>query len=319
VRRTSSFHSFDDPDHAILARPPRAPMPPCTGGGARPAHALAHLRPSWACGPTVAASNTVAYKAGRRRDCPAASRRRRAKTSIRSAAPVLPIYDGQVGRGRKNIDLGKQSADRNPAMPPSCKAISPAHALHPRVETVGKNSASRGSRGSGMQPAPAPATMPNMPACRRHRQCRPFITPTAPGYSSPDIARQMGDAGDRRPGRCATSCHGRAHRRGGNAYCRQAVYDHGKRVSAVAALARGQKDDACGWQGGCRPSRRPCPRPPAPPDPMKPRWSCNGEVLLDAGQPVLAAGYLREIAAAHAQPARLRCRVGGRPRPRAAR
>ncbi len=138
-------------------------------------------------------------------------------------------------------------------------------------------------------PAAAPSMpgMPGMPAAgdnaSRYNANGAWVFIT--GYS----AAKMGDAAT--ADQAALQLHAMAERTaaGGNAYAAKPFTIMEKEVSAVAAAARGQKDDAVRLAKEAADVETTMSAPSGPPDPMKPAIELYAEALLDAGQPVQAA------------------------------
>jgi hypothetical protein len=146
-----------------------------------------------------------------------------------------------------------------------------------------------GPQNSGAPAAAGAAAMPNMPGM-------PAATDNAARYNANGSwvfiagysAAKMGDAAGAE--QAAAQLHAMADRAAsGNAYAAKPFTIMEKEVGSVAALARGNKDDAVRLAKEAADVEATMSAPSGPPDPIKPAAELYGDILLETGQPALAA------------------------------
>ena len=174
---------------------------------------------------------------------------------------------GKLDEAKKNIELGKQSVDRNPgnaAIMQSYLGLRARYILESKQwEKIPLPAAApAGTQAAGA----APAAMPNMPGM-------PAATDNASRYNANGAwvfiagysAAKMGDPAT--ADQAAAQLHVMAERTaaGGNAYAAKPFTIMEKEVSAVAAARGDKKMTPFVWPRKPPTSRQPCPRPPALP------------------------------------------------------
>src|ERR1700675_180726 len=108
------IHSFDDPDHAILALPAARAYAAIAPAAAHALHMPSHIFVQLGMWPEVVASNTVAYKAAEDVITRLHTPEGREDFHTLSWLEYANLMMGKFDEAKKNIELGKQSADRNP-------------------------------------------------------------------------------------------------------------------------------------------------------------------------------------------------------------
>ena len=288
------IHSFDDPDHAILALPAARAYAAIAPAAAHALHMPSHIFVQLGMWPDVAASNTVAYKAAE--DVIARLHTPEGREDFHTLGwlEYSNLMMGKFDEAKKNIELGKASVDRNPgnaAIMQSYLGLRARYILESKQWE--KIPLQAGLGGTQATAGAAPAAMPNMPGMPGV----PVATDSASRYNANGSwvfiagysAAKMNDPAT--ADQATMQLHDMAERAasGGNAYAAKPFTIMEKEVSAVAAFARGQKDDAARLAKEAADVEATMSSPSGPPDPMKPAVELYGEVLLDSGQPVQAA------------------------------
>jgi len=284
------IHSFDDPDHAILALPAARAYAAIAPAAAHALHMPSHIFVQLGMWPDVAASNTVAYKAAENVIARLHTPEGREDFHTLSWLEYANLMMGKFDDAQKNLALGKQSVDRNPgnaAIEQSYLGMRARYILETRQwEKIPLPA----SAPAGTQAAAAQPNMPGMPGM-------PAATDNASRYNANGSwvfiagfsAAKMGDSAT--ADQATAQLHAMAERTasGGNAYAAKPFTIMEKEVSAVAQLSRGQKDDAVRLAKEAADVEATLSAPSGPPDPIKPAMELYGEILLDAGQPLQAA------------------------------
>ena len=284
------IHSFDDPDHAILALPAAQAYAAIAPAAAHALHMPSHIFVQLGMWADVAASNTVAYKAAEDVISRLHTPEGREDFHTLSWLEYANLMMGKFDEAKRDIDLGEQSMARNPgnsAIQQSYLGLRARYILETKQwEKISLPAGTAGTQSAGT----VPSSMPNMPGM-------PAAADNAARYSANGSwvfiagfsAAKMGDAAT--ADQAAVQLHAMADRAasGSNAYAAKPFTIMEKEVSAVAALTRGQKDDAVRLAKEAADVEGTMSSPSGPPDPMKPAMELYGEVLLDAGQPVQAA------------------------------
>jgi tetratricopeptide (TPR) repeat protein len=289
------IHSFDDPDHAILALPAARAYARIAPAAAHALHMPSHIFVQLGMWPEVAASNTVAYQAAEDVIARLHTPEGREDFHTLSWLEYANLMMGKFDDAQKNIELGKQAVDRNPgnaAIEQSYLGMRARYILETgKWEKIPLPAAApppAGTETAGA--APAQPSMPNMPGM-------PAATDNASRYSANGAwvfiagfsAAKMGDPAT--ADQAAMQLHAMAERTAsaGNAYAAKPFTIMEKEVTAAAQLARGQKDDAIHSAAEAADVEATLSAPSGPPDPIKPAEELYGEVLLEAGQPAQAA------------------------------
>jgi hypothetical protein len=278
------IHAFDDPDHAVLALSAANLYATIAPAAAHALHMPSHIYVQLGMWRDVAASNVDAYKA-------AIDVNRRLKLAegredfhTLSWLAYANLMLGKFDEAKRNIDLAKQAADRNPAN----RGIRNGY-LAMRARLILETGQWEKIPLEGAAPAggDAHAGMPGM---------------SGMGYSDPShawvfiagmSAAKLGDAATV----SAAGARLRAAREktaATNAYAAKEVAILEKEVAAIARHAAGQTEEAVRLAREAADIELTTNAPSGPPDPMKPALELYGEMLLAANRPAEAAAAFEQ-------------------------
>jgi len=275
------IHSFDDPDHAPLALPAARAYAKIAPAAPHALHMPSHIFVQLGMWDDVANSNTVAYKAARdliaRMNLPEG----REDFHTLSWLQYANLMNGKFDEAKKNLELAKQTADRNAnnaGIRDGYLGMRARYILETgQWEKIPVESAAAAASGGG----DAHAAMPGMSGRYNGSATWTFIA----GFS----AAKLGDTAS--ADKAVDELHKMAAHAesGGNAYAAKPISIMEKEVAAVSHLARGQKDDAVRLAKEAVDIELTMSPPSGPPDPIKPALELYGDVLLDAGRSKEAA------------------------------
>ena len=274
------IHSFDDPDHAILALPAARVYARIAPAAPHALHMPSHIFVQLGMWQDVAASNIVAYKAAvdlvTRMHLPEGREDFHTLSWLEYANLMLGKFD----EARKSVDLAKQAADRNPK---NANVGQQYHTMLARyILETGK-----WERIPLESSTAAPAeheSMPNMPGMGgRYSGQGAWI------FIAGLSAAKMGDADEADRARARLSAMQQSVESGGDAYAAKPFAIMENEVASAAQLVRGQKADAVRLAKQAADIESTLAAPSGPPEPIKPALEFYGEVLLDAGRPAEAA------------------------------
>ncbi len=292
------IHAFDDPDHAILALPAARAYAAIAPSAAHALHMPSHIFVQLGMWPDVARSNTVAYKAAEDVIARLHIPEGREDFHTLSWLEYANLMMGKFDDAKKNVELGKQAVDRNPgnaAMGQSYLGMRARYILE--TQQWEKIPLPPASAAGAQASTPAATSMPSMPGMPG----MPATTDNAARYNTNGAwifiagysAAKLGDAAT--ADQAAAQLHAMAERvAANNPYAAKPFTIMEKEVTAVADLARGQKDDAVRVAKEASEVEASMSAPSGPPDPLKPAIELYGEVLLSAGQPVQAAAIFEK-------------------------
>jgi tetratricopeptide (TPR) repeat protein len=287
------IHSFDDPDHAILALPAANEYAQIAPAAAHALHMPSHIYVQRGMWERVASSNVAAYKAAT--DVIARLRLAEGQEDFHTLSwlQYANLMLGKFDDAAKNLDLAKAAADRNAGNARVQNGYLGMRARYilesgkwekiPLETTAPAANAPASGNMAGMA---GMAGMPgmNMPAYSGNATWT-FIT----GFS----AAKLNDAAT--ADQAATQLRAMAERTAAtNAYAAKPLTIMEKEVSAVAQLARDRKDEAVRLAKEAADIELTLNAPSGPPDPIKPALELYGEVLLAAGRPAEAVSAFEQ-------------------------
>ena len=141
------IHSFDDPDHAPLALTAANSYAKIAPAAAHALHMPSHIYVQRGMWQQVAASNTDAYKAAMDLNTRMKLAEGREDFHTLSWLEYANLMLGKFDEAKRNIDLAKQAADRNPDNRAVRNGYLGMRALHPRDRAVGEDRARGAGRG----------------------------------------------------------------------------------------------------------------------------------------------------------------------------
>ena len=278
------IHAFDDPDHAILALPAARVYAGIAPAAPHALHMPSHIFVQLGMWQDVVASNTVAYQAAinliQRMHLPEGREDFHTLSWLEYANLML----GNFSEARKNVDLAKQAADRNPR---NATIAQQYHTMLARyiLETGKweKIPLERSKEGSAEH-----ASMPGMAMGGSYSGQAPWI------FIAGLSAAKLGDATEAERARAALSALRQRVESEGDAYAAKPLAVMENEVASAAQLARGQKAEAVRLAKESSDIESTLAAPSGPPDPIKPALEFYGEVLLAAGRPGEAAAAFRQ-------------------------
>ncbi len=278
------IHSFDDPDHAPLGLSAARAYARIAPSAPHALHMPSHIFVQLGMWEDVATSNTVAYKAARDLIARMHLPEGREDFHTLSWLEYANLMLGKTDEAKRNLELAKEAADRNP----NAGAIRTGY-LGMRARYILETAQWE------KIPLDAPAashddhaSMPGMAQGARYNGSATwtFIA----GYS----AAKLGDLATANA--AAAQLHAMAEKTtsGGNAYEAKpySIMEH--EVAAVAQLAGGHAAEAVQHAKQAVDVELTMNAPSGPPEPIKPALELYGDVLL-------AAGRSQEAAAAYDQ------------------
>lgn len=259
------IHSFDDPDHAILALPAANEYAQIAPAAAHALHMPSHIFVQLGMWDRVRASNVVAYKAAT--DVIARLHLAEGQEDFHTLSWLhyANLMLGKFDEAKQNLALAKAAADRNPG--------------NGRAQSGYLGMRARDILESGQwEKIPVESTAGNATWT--------FIA----GFS----AAKLNDAAT--ADRAAAQLRAMAERTasGGNAYGAKPLTIMEKEVSAAAELTRGRKDDAVRLAKEAADIELTLSAPSGPPTPIKPALELYAEVLQAAGRPAEAVKAFEE-------------------------
>ena len=279
------IHAFDDPDHAILALPAARVYAKIAPAAPHALHMPSHIFVQLGMWQDVAASNTVAYKAARNLITRMHLPEGREDFHTLSWLEYSNLMLGKFDEAKKNVDLAKQAADRNP------KDAGIAGQYHTML--------ARYILESGKWEKIPVAASPEVPAEHAAMPGMPGMGARYAGEGSWIFiaglsAAKLGDATEAERARAALDAIRKRVESAGDAYSAKPIAIMADEVASAAELARGHKDEAVRLARETADIEATLSAPSGPPEPIKPAFEFYGEVLLDAGNKTEAAAAFRQ-------------------------
>jgi tetratricopeptide (TPR) repeat protein len=274
------IHAFDDPDHAILALPAARVYAKIAPAAPHALHMPSHIFVQLGMWQDVVASNIVAHQAAvdliARMHLPEGREDFHTLSWLEYANLMLGKFDD----ARKNVDLAKQAADRNPKNPNIGQQYHTMLARYILETGKWEKIPLEGAREAGAEHESMPG-MPGMGTRYAGEGAWIFIA----GLS----AAKLGDADEADRARAKLSAMRKSVESGGDAYAAKPFAIMENEVASAAQVARGKKDEAVRLAKEAADIESTLAAPSGPPEPIKPALEFYGDVLLDAGRPAEAA------------------------------
>jgi tetratricopeptide (TPR) repeat protein len=276
------IHAFDDPDHAILALPAARAYASIAPAAPHALHMPSHIFVQLGMWQDVVASNTVAYAAAE--DLIARMHRPEGREDFHTLSwlEYANLMLGKFDEARRNVDLARQAAERNPQ---NANIGQQYHTMRARyiLET-------RKWEKIPLEDAPSAQTdhqaMPGMSAGYSRDEDWIFIA----GLS----AAKLGDPDYGELARAKLSALRQGVESKGDAYAAKPLAILENEVASAVQLARGQASEAVRLAKLAADIEATLAAPSGPPDPIKPALEFYGEVLLDAGRSAEAAAAFQQ-------------------------
>jgi tetratricopeptide (TPR) repeat protein len=279
------IHSFDDPDHAILALPAARVYARIAPSAPHALHMPSHIFVQLGMWQDVVSSNIVAYRAARdlieRMHLPEG----REDFHTLSWLEYGNLMLGKFDEAQKNVELAKQAADRNPTKPNVTQAYRTMLARYILETGKWEKIPLEGSTGGAHADH---ASMPGMAMGGQYGGQGAWI------FIAGLSAAKMGDASEAERARAALGALRQQVEKDGGAYAAKSIAIMENEVASAAQLARGQKAEAVRLAKEAADIESTLAAPTGPPEPIKPALEFYGEVLLAAGKRAEAAAAFRQ-------------------------
>ncbi len=279
------IHAFDDPDHAILALPAARVYAKIAPAAPHALHMPSHIFVQLGMWQDVVASNVVAHQAAvdliARMHLPEGREDFHTLSWLEYANLMLGKFDD----ARKNVDLAKQAADRNPKNAGIGQQYHTMLARYILESGKWEKIPLEGAKEAGAEHESMPG-MPGMGTRYAGEGAWIFIA----GLS----AAKLGDADEADRARAKLDALRQSVESGGDAYAAKPFAIMANEVASAALLARGQKADAVRLAKQAADIESTLAAPSGPPEPIKPALEFYGETLLDAGRPAEAAAAFQQ-------------------------
>jgi tetratricopeptide (TPR) repeat protein len=277
------IHSFDDPDHAILALPAARTYAKIAPSAPHALHMPSHIFVQLGMWSDVAASNTVAYKAATDLNARMHLQEGREDFHTLSWLQYANLMMGRIDEAKKNLDLAKAADERNPG---NAGVHSGYLGMRARqILETGKwekipLEEPAGGQQSGTSAMPP---MSGMPAGGRSYGTGNWVFVT--GFS----AAKLGDTATAERAAAQLKATRDSIESSGDAYAAKPFGIMEKEVAAVTRFAQGQKDEGVKLAKEAADIELTLSKPSGPVEPIKPAFELYGDLLLEAGRASEAA------------------------------
>jgi tetratricopeptide (TPR) repeat protein len=270
------IHAFDDPDHAPLGLNAARAYAKIAPSAAHALHMPSHIFVQLGMWQDAADSNVVAYKAAFDLNTRLKLAEGREDFHTLSWLAYANTMLGKIDDARKNIELARQAAERNPQN----RGIRDGY-LGMRARLISDTAQwEKLSLTAAAPPATGDhANMPGMPGMSNYDGS---VTWT---YLVGVSAAKLGDLATAEAAETALKAATGRVKEGPTSYAAKPHVIREKELGAVIRWAKGQKDDALQMAREAVDVERTLNAPSGPPDPIKPAFELYGEMLLDAGKP----------------------------------
>ncbi len=274
------IHSFDDPDHAILALPAARVYAKIAPAAPHALHMPSHIFVQLGMWQDVVASNVVAYKAAE--DLIASMHLPEGREDFHTLSwlEYANLMLGKFDDAQENLDLAKQAADRNPKNPNIGQQY---HTMLARY-ILESGKWEKIPLGSAKESAAEHESMPGMPGMGAR-----YAGQAAWIFIAGLSAAKLGDATEAEQARDQLAAIRKGIEAGGDAYAAKPVAIMENEVASAALLARGQKAEAVRLAKEAGDIEATMSAPSGPPEPIQPGLEFYGDVLLAAGKNAEAA------------------------------
>jgi tetratricopeptide (TPR) repeat protein len=287
------IHSFDDPDHAILALPAARSYAKIAPSAPHALHMPSHIFVQLGMWQDVINSNTVAYQAAVAQNQRLHLQEGREDFHTLSWLQYANLMMGKFDEAKKNIELARAADERNPGNRPVHDGYLTMRARYILeagqwekipIDTLAAGATQGGDARSTM---PAMPPMPGMPAADQGRYAGNGAWTFIAGFS----AAKLGD----QPAADKAAAQLRAmHEAAGTTYAAKPLAIMEKEVMAVAQLARGEKDTAVRLAKEAVDIELTMDAPSGPTEPIKPALELYGDLLMENGHAAEAANAYQQ-------------------------
>jgi tetratricopeptide (TPR) repeat protein len=274
------IHAFDDPDHAPLGLPAARAYAKIAPSAAHALHMPSHIFVQLGMWEDVEISNIAAYKAAVDLNTRMKLAEGREDFHTLSWLAYANVMLGKLDAAKKNIELAKQAAGRNPKN----RAIRDGYlAMRARyISDTGQWEKLTLETPDTSSQSGNHANMPGMPMGA-------YDGSATWTYIVGVSAAKTGDLATADAAETALKAVTARTKGGPTAYAAKPHLIREKELGAVIRWAKGQKDEALQFAREAAEVESTLSAPSGPPDPIKPAFELYGEMLLDAGRPKDAA------------------------------
>jgi tetratricopeptide (TPR) repeat protein len=278
------IHSFDDPDHAPLALEAANAYAKIAPSAAHALHMPSHIYVQRGMWPQVVDSNVVAYKAAVDLNTKLKLAEGREDFHTLGWLSYGNLMLGKFDESKKNVEMAKAAADRNPASAGIRDGYLGMRARH--IQETGQWE-------KLALPAAAPmaagdhANMPGM-------NMGPSQGSATWIYIVGVSAAKLGDFATADAAEAQLKGIREKAQGGPNAYAVRPHTVREKELGAIIRWAKGQKEEALGLAKAAVDVEVTMEAPSGPPDPIKPALELYGELLAEAGRDKEAAAAFEQ-------------------------
>jgi tetratricopeptide (TPR) repeat protein len=270
------IHAFDDPDHAPLGLTAARAYAKIAPSAAHALHMPSHIFVQLGLWQDAERSNVVAYKAAVDLNTRMKLAEGREDFHTLSWLAYAVTMLGKIDDAKKNVELAKQAADRNPQN----RGVRDGY-LGMRARLISDTGQWEKLT---LAPTPAPvaggdhANMPGMPGMGNYDGSATWA------YAVGVSAAKLGDLATAEAAEVALKAATGRVKDGPSSYAAKPHVIREKELGAVIRWAKGQKDEALQLARDAADVERTLNAPSGPPDPIKPAFELYGEMLLEAGR-----------------------------------
>ncbi len=287
------IHSFDDPDHAPLALDAANAYAKIAPSAAHALHMPSHIYVQRGMWERVAASNVDAYKAATELNAKMKLPEGREDFHTLGWLAYAHAMLGKHDDAKKDVDLAKAAADRNPQngairdgwLGMRARYIQES-ARWEKLALPAEAPAAGGDQHAGMPGMPGMAMPGNSTGVSDGAASWIYIV----GVSAAKLGdRATADAALAR----LTAIREKASA-GANAYAARPHAIREKELAAIIRAAAGQRDEAVALAKEAADIEQTMAAPSGPPEPIKPAFELYGELLAEAGRHAEAAAAFEQ-------------------------
>ena len=270
------IHAFDDPDHAPLGLNAARAYAKIAPSAAHALHMPSHIFVQLGMWQDAVDSNVVAHKAAVDLNTRLKLAEGREDFHTLSWLAYANTMLGKIDDAKKNVEVARQAADRNPQN----RGVRDGY-LGMRARLISDTGQ---WEKLSLTPSAPPATgdhanMPGMPGMAS------YDGSTTWAYVVGVSAAKLGDLATADAAESALKAATGRVKEGAASYAAKPHVIREKELGAVIRWARGQKDEALQMAREAAEVERTLNAPSGPPDPIKPAFELYGEMLLEAGKP----------------------------------
>jgi hypothetical protein len=281
------IHSFDDPDHAILALPAARTYAKIAPSAPHALHMPSHIFVQLGMWSDVAASNTVAYKAATDLNARMHLQEGREDFHTLSWLQYANLMMGKVDEAKKNLDLAKAADERNPGNAGVRSGYLGMRARQiletAKWEKIPLEEPAGGQQSGASAMPPMPGMLPGMPSGGRSYGTGNWVFIT--GFS----AAKLGDTATAEKAAAQLKATRERIESSGDAYPAKPFGIMEKEVAAVTRFAQGQRDEGVKLAKEAADIELTLSKPSGPVEPIKPAFELYGDLLFEAGRASEAA------------------------------